>query len=413
MKRTVVILSVVLLLLIGLVVGIATVTLPIFTESKLSVLGLEQNTGYYNILDYGAQPNQPSFDNAAVFNEIINDMGENGGTIYIPVGNFYIDSSIEIDRSYVSIIGDNSGLRSGVDGSNPKTQSGGGGAKLIVQSGVTAIRILDEESSQRISGITFRSFQIRGEENNGIGIQAVQDTDRVVIDDLVINHVGTGVQLHGADAASILNSWIAETHTSIILNGASQQASIVNNSLGAQPSGVTIEMENPQWFTINGNNIYPDGASNIRLYNPTYGTISSNTISSRYTGIIEFLANNDGAYGYGNSISGNTISINNFRPHPEKKEIDWGILHIVASNTFIHGNQINTDVMPEGYTAITIESGENNRISNNSIGVTHSSESKIIIRQPSRHTLVTDSIYQNEFQNDGGESNLNIPLPES
>jgi hypothetical protein len=350
-----------------IIIGLAVALLAFLPGDTLAFLGLSQRTGYYNILDYGAQSNRPSFDNAKVFNEIIQEMGPNGGTIYIPVGNFYINSSINIDRSYVSIVGDNSGLRSGVDGSTPNTQAGGGGAKLIVPSGVTAIQMVDEESSQRISGVTFKSFQIRGEGNNGIGIEAIQDTDRVVIDDLVINNVGVGVQLHGADALSIRHSWISETKTSIILNGASQQASIVNNALGAQPDGVTIELENPQWYTISGNNIYPDGASNIRLYNPLYGNISNNTISSRYTGVIELLPNKEGAYGDGNMISNNNISISTYRPHPERKEHDWGILHIGASNTFIQGNQINAEAMPKGYTAITLASGENNRVSNNFI----------------------------------------------
>lgn len=407
MKKNVAVVVVVQVLLIGLVVALF-VFLP---KGKFAALGIGQRTGYYNILDYGAQSDRPSFDNAKVFNEIIEEMGQSGGTIYIPVGNFYIDSTIKIDRSYVSIVGDNSGLRSGVDGSTPNTQAGGGGAKLIVSSGVTAIQMIDETSSQRISGVTFKSFQIRGEGNNGIGIEAVQDTDRVVIDDLVINNVGTGVKLHGADAPSIRLSWIAETKTAIILNGASQQASIVNNSLGAQPGGVTIEMENPQWYTISGNNIYPDGASNIRLYNPLYGKISNNTISSRYTGMIELLVNEEGAYGYGNMISGNNLSISNFRPHPERKDIDWGVLHIAASNTFIEGNQMNVDAMPEGYTAIALDVGENNRVTNNYISPESSSEAKITIGSSSIYTIVEGSIHQNEYQNDGDESNVIIPLP--
>ncbi|GAE29315.1 glycosyl hydrolase family 28-related protein [Halalkalibacter hemicellulosilyticus] len=284
MKKLNSVLIVSVILIVGLVAGVAVTTIPLLPHSVSQYLGIANTTGYYNIIDYGAQSDRPGFDNAKVINEIIQDMGDNGGTIYIPVGNFYIHSPIAIDRSYISIIGDNSGLRSGVDGSTNTTQFGGGGAKLIVEPGVTAIQILDEENSERISGVSFKSFQLRGQGNNGIGIEAVQDTDRIVIDDLVINNIGIGVQLHGADAPSIRNSWIAETTTSIILNGASQQASIVNNSLGAQPDGVTIELENAKWFNISGNNIYPDGSSNIRLYNPIHGTIASNTISARYNG---------------------------------------------------------------------------------------------------------------------------------
>lgn len=404
--RTILIIG--MILLIGVSAGIAVST----TNSVSKALGIANNTGHYNIMDYGAQSDRPSFNNAEVFNDLIQKMGNNGGTIYIPDGNFYMNSPIEIDRSYISIVGDNSGLRSGVDDSNNKTQSGGGGAKLIAQPGVTAIQILDENNSERISGVTFKSFQIRGEGNNGVGINGMQDSDRIVIDDLVINNVGVGIQLLGADAPSIRNSWIAETQASIILSGASQQASIVNNSLGAQPGGVTIELENAQWFNITGNNIYPDGSSNIRLYNPIHGTISSNTISARYNGMIEFLPNEVGEYGNGNLINGNVITMREFRTHPDGKKIDWGIMHIEANNTHISGNQITANEIPEGYNGILIETGENNRISNNSIAVSNPSDSKVVVNTSAVNTIVTDSIYDYEFQNYGNDSNVNKPLPE-
>lgn len=394
-------------LLIGVLAGVAVA----MSSSVSQALGIANTTGYYNIMDYGAQSDRPSFDNAEVFNKMIQDMGDNGGTIYIPDGNFYLNSPIEIDRSYISIIGDNSGLRSGVDGSNSKTQSGGGGAKLIAQPGVTAIQIHDADNSERISGITFKSFQIYGEGNNGVGIDGMQDSDRIVIDDLVINNVGIGIQLHGADAPSIRNSWIAETKASIILSGASQQASIVNNSLGAQPGGATIELENAQWFTITGNNIYPDGSSNIRLYNPVHGTIASNTISAQYNGMIELLPNEAGEYGTGNLINGNVITMNKFRTHPDRKDIDWGIIHIEANHTHISGNIITVNEPPTGYTGILIGAGENNRISNNSIAVDRPTDSKVVVHSSAVHTIVTDSIYDDEFKNDGNDSNINVPLP--
>lgn len=391
--------------------GIAAGTVVVNNNSVSQALGFANTTGYYNIVDYGAQPDSPAFDNAEVFNELIQDMGDGGGTIYIPDGNFYINSTIVIDRSYISIVGGNSGLRSGVDDSNDKTQSGGGGAKIIAEPGVTAIRIHDTENSERISGVTFKSFQIRGEGNNGVGISALQDNDRIVIDDLVINNVGVGVQLHGADAPSIRNSWISETMTSIILSGASQQASIVNNSLGAQPGGVTIELENPEWFNITSNNIYPDGASNIRLYKPIHGTISSNTISALYNGVIEILPNEAGEYGNGNLINGNVLAMGNFRTHPDGKGKDWGIIHIEANNTHISGNQMTTQQAPEGYTGILIETGEDNRISSNSIAVSNPSDSKVVVNNSAVNTIVTDSVYDYEFQNHGNDSNINMPLP--
>lgn len=400
-----------ILLIVGLATGILTTSY--LSKNGIKLIGNTSDNSYYNILDYGAQSDRPSFDNAVVINEIIQKMGTNGGTIYIPVGNFYTHSPITIDRSYVSIIGDNSGLRSGIDPGNDKTQAKGGGAKIIVASGVSGIEILDEANKERISGITLKSFQIRGDNNDGIGIDGIDDSDRIVIDDMVITNVGTGIQLRGADAPSIRNSWIAETRTSIILNGASQQASIVNNSLGAQSDGLTIELENAQWFTISSNNIFPDGASNIRLYNPNLGTISGNTISSRYIGSIELLPNQNGEYGTGNNINGNNISQVDYRNHPENRDNNWGLIHVEANNTNITGNLLTVNNSPADFVGITIKFGSNNWISNTMINGTNSSRSKVLISELATNTFVTNSIASDESQNDGDDSNVVVPLPET
>lgn len=400
-----------LVLIIGLIIGVFAT--PYLSKNVTNLLGISSDDKYYNILDYGAQSNRPSFDNAKVINEIIETMGENGGTIYIPVGNFYTRSPINVDRSYVSIIGDNSGLRSGIDAGNEKSQAKGGGAKLIVASGVTGIQISDDENEERLSGITLKSFQIRGDGNNGIGIDGIDDSDRIVIDDMVITNVGIGIQLRGADAPSIRNSWIAETQTAIILNGASQQASIVNNSLGAQPSGLTIELENAQWFNISNNNIFPDGASNIRLYNPNQGNISGNTISSRYAGLIELLPNQNGEYGNGNSINGNVISQTDNRNHPDKKDRTWGLIHVEANNTNLTGNLLMVSKSSEDFVGIAIAYGNNNRISNTLINGQSPSRSKVMTSDLATGTYITDSITINEFQNNGDESNIVVGLPES
>lgn len=410
MKKIKKILILLLILVVGLLGGVGLAKTVNLSFGARNFLGSD-TSNYYNIVDYGAESDRPNFDNAEVINEIIQNMDDKGGTIYIPTGNFYVNSPIKVDRSYISIVGDSSGLRSGVDDSNSKTQSGGGGSKLITRPAVTAIQIKDDDHPDRISGVSFRNFQIRGQSNNGIGIEGVQDTDRIVVEDLVINNVGIGIKLHGADAPSISNSWIAETQTSIILSGASQQASITGNSLGAQPEGVTIELENAEWFNITGNNIYPDGSSNIRLYNPIQGNISSNTISSRYNGAIELLPNEDGVYGQGNLINGNVISIIATPSNSDSKTEEWGIVHIEADNTNITGNLLNTEEMPADYAGIMIESGEDNRILNNSIGVNHPSQAKIKIGAEATKTVITESIYEDEFSNEGDNTNLNLPLP--
>ncbi|WP_322976071.1 glycosyl hydrolase family 28-related protein, partial [Limosilactobacillus reuteri] len=223
-------------------------------KSDISKINLKMSTMFVNLLDFGAQPENVNFDNAPAFNKAIQALPSVGGTIFIPNGNYFLKSTVNIDRSYVHVMGLNHGLRSGIDPVDGSTQAGGGGAKVTVQNPITAFKLENTHNSNRLSGITFSGFDLRGDTNAGVGIDGVSNTDRVVIDNMTINNVGIGVRLHAADAPRITNSWIAETQSSILLTGASQQAEIKNNSLGAQPKGTTIYMENPDRFKFSGNN---------------------------------------------------------------------------------------------------------------------------------------------------------------
>lgn len=295
--------------------------------------------GVYNIVDYGAKANDPSFDNSIVINDLIDKIGPNGGLIEIPIGDFYIKDSIVVNKSYVTFIGLNNGQRSVIDKGNDRSQEGGGGSRLVILNEKPAIMIYDEENQDRITGLEFKNFQIKGKNNDGYGILATQDTDRLLVDNVVITNVGNGLDLKGADSSIITNSWISETKNSITLRGASQQALIANNSLGAQPGGITIMMENPKWFNISGNTIYPDGNTSIKLYNAEEGAIVSNTISSYYVGVIE-LENNSLSQKNNVLIGNNLISIPCYKPHPEGKSLEWGIVNIQGEDVLIEGNHI-------------------------------------------------------------------------
>ncbi|MGT2907812.1 right-handed parallel beta-helix repeat-containing protein [Streptococcus dentiloxodontae] len=396
------------------IAGLAGTATSLPSALGVNQVSADETSAYYNILDYGAKADDPQFDNAPIFNQIIQSMGKNGGTIYIPTGTFYLSSSIIIDRSYVSIVSDNSGLRSGIDAETDNSQAGGGGAQLLTSSSLTAIQI-KSAASDRLSGISFSGFQIKGTDNNGFGIKAETDNDGIKISNMVINNVGTGIELQGADAPSIKDNWIAETMTAIKLRGASQQAEIKDNSLGAQPSGVTLDLENADRFNITGNNIYPDGASAMRLYNPTHGVVSGNTISSYYNGIIEMLPNAQGTYGNGNVISSNVISSNvisveNWTDNPSGRDSKWGILHIEGSSNRIDGNSIIANGAPENYSGILINKGDHNRINANSIGLDGpASNAKVVVNDAANDTLVSNSIADSEFQNGDNPSNSNSP----
>lgn len=375
----------------------------------ISKINVKMSSMFVNILDFGAQPENVNFDSAPAFNKAIQALPSVGGTIFIPNGNYFLKSTVNIDRSYVHVMGLNHGLRSGIDPVDGSTQAGGGGAKVTVQNPITAFKLENTHNSNRLSGITFSGFDLRGDTNAGVGIDGVSNTDRVVIDNMTINNVGIGVRLHAADAPRITNSWIAETQSSILLTGASQQAEIKNNSLGAQPKGTTIYMENPDRFNISGNNIYPDGASAIRILNPVHGSIVGNTISAYYNGMIEFLPNSDGAFGNGNVISSNVIALESWHDNPDGKDNKWGIVHIQAFNNVIAGNNILANGTPTNTTGILVMKGDYNRISSNVITI-QDTNSKVVINGAANNNWVIYSTEGSAFQDGGNQSNKNIGI---
>ena len=380
-------------------------------DNRADILRINQkmSTMFVNILDFGAQPENVNFDNAPAFNKAIQALPSVGGTIFIPNGNYFLKSTVNIDRSYVHVMGLNHGLRSGIDPVDGSTQAGGGGAKVTVQNPITAFKLENTHNNNRLSGITFSGFDLRGDTNAGVGIDGVSNSDRIVIDNMTINNVGIGVRLHAADAPRITNSWIAETQSSILLTGASQQAEIKNNSLGAQPKGTTIYMENPDRFNISGNNIYPDGASAIRILNPVHGSIVGNTISAYYNGMIEFLPNSEGTFGNGNVISSNVIALESWHDNPDRKDNKWGIVHIEAFNNVIIGNNLLANGTPHNTTGILIMRGDYNRIANNVITIPDT-VSKVVINGAANNNWVVYSTEGFAFQDGGNQSNKNIGI---
>ncbi len=375
-------------------------------KSDISKINLKMSTMFVNLLDFGAQPENVNFDNAPAFNKAIQALPSVGGTIFIPNGNYFLKSTVNIDRSYVHVMGLNHGLRSGIDPVDGSTQAGGGGAKVTVQNPITAFKLENTHNNNRLSGITFSGFDLRGDTNAGVGIDGISNTDRVVIDNMTINNVGIGVRLHAADAPRITNSWIAETQSSILLTGASQQAEIKNNSLGAQPKGTTIYMENPDRFNISGNNIYPDGASAIRILNPVHGSIVGNTISAYYNGMIEFLPNSEGTFGNGNVISSNVIALESWHDNPDGKDNKWGIVHIEAFSNVISDNNILANGSPANTTGILVMKGDYNRIANNVMNISDTN-SKVVINGAANNNWVIYSTEGSAFQDGGNQSNKN------
>ena len=368
-----------------------------------------------NIADYGARANDPNFNNAPIISRLINDLPKSGGTILIPEGDYYIKSPIKVNHSFVTIQGTNDGWRSGVDKDNNNGQSFGGSHLVLVGSG-DAIDVQSPDSN-RITGCSFQNFSITGSNSQGTGINVLSDNDHFTISGMAFRGLDTPIKDKGADAIQIVNNIVAENKNGIALTGASQQAIIEGNSIGAQPGGSSLFMENPGMYTISGNTIYPDGKQNILLYNPVHGTITGNTITSYGTGLITMLSSkgndSDGDFGNCNTITGNTLIINKWNGG-YGYDNKWGVMHIDGFGNTIAGNTLEMDACPDNTTGILIMHGNDNMIAVNNIDPLHKdNNARVVINGSCNANSVIASTNQAGFQDGNNSSNkLIMALPD-
>lgn len=366
----------------------------------------------YNIEDYGAKSFDMNFDNGKVINDILAKIGDNGGTILIPAGDFWLTTPIIVKRNYVTIQGINSGFRSNIDAEvgNGLSHPGAGSHLLLMPSLENGIIIGENGKSPRISGITIDRINIQGARERSAtvsqtGINIVQDNDGVIISNNVIMNLNYGVIGNGSDAIAIRNNWICELQNAVQLLNGSQQPSITNNYFGAQPSGITLKLDYAMYANISGNNIYPDGFTNIELNNCTMSIISGNNIQSFYTGMITVNGGNN------NSISSNMIYARSnggkWVADPLGRDDKYGIIQISSDNTTVTANHIISE-QPVDATRILVRKGNNVRISSNTI-LGNVSKNKIVCNGiDANNVVVFNSVTNDEFDSGLNTSNRNV-----
>ena len=125
-----------------------------------------------------------------------------------------------------------------------------------------------------------------------------------------------------------------------------------------------MKLYSAMYANISGNNIYPDGFTNIELNNCSMSIISGNNIQSFYAGIIMVNGGNN------NSISSNMIYARsnggNWVADPLGRDNKYGIIQISSDNTTVTANHIISE-QPVDATRILVRKGNNIRISSNTI----------------------------------------------
>lgn len=362
----------------------------------------------FNIDDYGAKADDINFDNAPIINRLLSNLPVNGGTIYIPVGNYYLNTPIIINKNYVHIVGENSGFRSNIDPDPSNNNRPGGGSKLcLTPTNPNGLILGESNQGDRLSGVIFDNLNIVGAAAIGkqvsqTGIYLNRNSDGVKIVRNVIMNLDYGVVAVGTDALHVTNNWICELTNGVHVIGSSQQCTIQNNYIGCQPRGISLKLDSPYCATISNNNIYPDGFENIEINSGTICNITGNNFQSFYTGMLKISGNNI-------LIQGNMIyakRANGWIADPVGRDGKYGLIHIDGDDFTINGNHIISE-QPENDTRILIISGNRTRLSNNTIaGI--GSNGKVVINGSCNDTLSVYTCQNDEFQDGGNPTNRNI-----
>ena len=313
----------------------------------------------YVVTDFGAIGDGVT-DCSEAFKKAIAALPAGGGCIVVPEGEFLLNSPILIERNYVTIRGVNNGLRSNIDVDSGELTSPGGGSKLLLGTASYAIQVPSisnvDGSVNRISGVTIENLLISGgKSNKGTGIYIQHDNDGLRITNVVGINLNYGIVANAADAMIIDNCWISEVANSIQMTNGIQNM-ITNCQLGAQPSGVTVNLTNQENFVFEGNHVYPNGSNNIKLTGCNYANISNNNFQSYYVGIIDLSGDN-------NLVNGNIIWMRESSDQVAKG-LDYGVIRVMGDDNMVSSNSISCDwVAVSNPVTINVPEGNGNRFS--------------------------------------------------
>ncbi|MCW7606400.1 MULTISPECIES: NosD domain-containing protein [Serratia] len=338
----------------------------------------------------------------------INDGGKPGAVIYIPPGDYHLNTQVVIDISYLKIMGSGHGFTSSsIRFNTPESdwpnwhEVWPGGSRILVnissttddEEHVGAAFYVKRDGDPRMSSVEFADFCIDGlhfaddgsgnndPENSytngktGVYIASAQDSFRITGMGMV--YLEHALTIYNADALDVHDNFIAECGNCIELRGAGQASKVTDNLIGAGYKGYSIYAENFGGLLITANNIFPRGKSSVHFSGVVRSSISSNRFHSFYPGMLVFEENS----------SENLVSANHFfrerepwapmQPYSNGLDDLYGLLCINGDHNSIIANHISESldtqyITPPGATPVIIRvvSGQRNYISDNHIVAT-------------------------------------------
>jgi len=181
------------------------------------------------------------------------------------------------------------------------------------------------------------------------------------------------------------------------------QNTISNCQLGAQPTGITVNLTNQVNFNFTGNQIYPNGSVNLQLNNSQYVNVSSNNFQSYFVGMIE-LNNSD----Y-NLISSNIFDME--MPSDTSTQLrgntnTYGVLRLTGNNNLVSDNSITCKWVNPTDNPVTIQSIGGTGNSYDNINITDTQSSRVFY--VSGACNIFNSVPASNVFISGSAANINI-----
>ena len=335
----------------------------------------------------------------------VNDGGRPGAVISIPPGDYRLRTQVVIDVSFLRIEGSGHGFTSSSIRFNvPEAEWPDlhelwpGGSRVLVdipsRPGATEVEgaafLVRREGNPRISSVEFVDFCLDGMHfeaddsgmhpentyvNGKTGIHVGSPNDSFRINGMGFVYLEHALVIHGADALSIHDNFIAECGSCVELRGWGQASKVTDNLIGAGPRGHSIYAENHGGLLITANNVFPRGASSVHVRGVTRSSVSNNRLHSFYPGAIVLAAGSSE-----NLIASNHV-LRDREPWAPFLGVDnglddrYGLVSISGTGNSIIGNHFSAvleaqDIRPVGARPVIIrlrEGSENYIASNHAV----------------------------------------------
>ena len=349
-------------------------------------------------------------------NDIIADIKANqssqsenhAATIYIPPGDYNLKTRVVVDVGFLTIKGSNHGFFSSSIRYNTLDTSswkeiwpGGSRIKVNNTDGHAEAFLVNRVDPPRLSSVVFRELCLDGVSFDGdqnsyvngkVGIRFQSDNDACVVDGVGFVYLEDALVCNNVDAMSITNNFIAECGGCVYLTGSGQASKVTNNLMGAGYNKHTIYAQNHMGLLVEGNNIFPRGASSVYFQDCRQSSLVTNRFHAFYPGMVVLAG----------LCKENLVGSNHFfrqdepfdplKPYDNGLDDLFGLLQVAGDNNFINGNVFDFNATPVGTstpTIVLVKGGDRNVINSNHVVTNQSTYNAVVLDASTTQTRVT------------------------